>query len=50
MNPDQSILQEMRNQALEIFQVALRAVDPVDATLRHVRREGESLLIGRVGS
>jgi hydroxypyruvate reductase len=36
----------MRNQALEIFQVALRAVDPVDATLRHVRREGESLLIG----
>ena len=46
MNAEQSILQEMRNQALEIFQAALRAVDPVDAILRHVRREGESLLIG----
>ena len=46
MTADQSILQEMRNQALEIFQAALQAVDPVEATLRHVRREGESLLIG----
>ena len=46
MSEDQSILEEMRKQALEIFQVALRAVDPVDATLRHVRREGEGLLIG----
>ena len=46
MNAEQSILQEMRKQALEIFQAALRAVDPVDAILRHVRREGESLLIG----
>ncbi len=46
MNADQSILQEMRNQALEIFHAALRAVDPVDAILKHVRIKGESLLIG----
>ena len=46
MSEDQSILEEMQNQALEIFQAALRAVDPVDAILQHVRMEGESLLIG----
>jgi glycerate 2-kinase len=46
MNADQSILQEMRNQALEIFQAALRAVDPVDAIVQHVRMEDDSLLIG----
>jgi len=46
MSAKQSILEEMRNQALEIFQAALRAVDPVDAILRHLRIDGESLLIG----
>jgi glycerate 2-kinase len=47
MSEDQSILEEMRNQALEIFQAALRAVEPVDAILKHVKMEGESLLIGK---
>ncbi len=46
MGAQQSILEEMRKQAFEIFQVALRAVDPVEAVLRHVRREDDSLLIG----
>ncbi len=46
MSARQSVLEEMRTQALEIFQAALRAVDPVDAILKHVRMEGESLLIG----
>ena len=46
MNARQSILEEMRGQALEIFRAALRAVEPVDAILKHVRMEGESLLIG----
>ena len=46
MSAQQSILEQMRNQALEIFQAALRAVEPVDAILKHVKMEGESLLIG----
>ena len=46
MIAQQSILEQMRNQALEIFQAALRAVEPVDAILKHVKMEGESLLIG----
>ena len=46
MSARQSVLEEMRTQALEIFQAALRAVDPADAILKHVRMEGESLLIG----
>jgi glycerate 2-kinase len=46
MSARQSILEEMRGQAFEIFQAALRAVEPVEATLKHVKREGESLLIG----
>ncbi len=32
--------------ALRIFKAALRAADPVQAVLRHVRREGETLLAG----
>jgi hydroxypyruvate reductase len=36
----------MRNHALEIFQAALRAVEPEDAVLQHLRMESESLLIG----
>ncbi len=47
MSVQQSILEEMRNQALEIFQAALRAVEPVEAILKHVKMEGESLLIGK---
>lgn len=46
MSAHQSILEEMRKQALEIFQAALRAVDPVEAINKHVRIEGENLLIG----
>ncbi|MGD8227655.1 MAG: glycerate kinase [Desulfobacteraceae bacterium] len=47
MSEDRSILEEMRDQALEIFQAALRAVEPVDAILKHVKMKGESLLIGK---
>jgi glycerate 2-kinase len=46
MSAQQSILEEMRGQAFEIFKAALRAVDPVEAILKHVKREGEGLLIG----
>jgi glycerate 2-kinase len=35
-----------RRQALRIFQAALRAADPVEAVLRHVRREKEVLIAG----
>jgi hydroxypyruvate reductase len=40
------MLGEMRQQALEIFQAALRAVDPVEAILRRVKVENGTLLIG----
>jgi glycerate 2-kinase len=33
--------------ALRIFRAALKAVDPVQAVLRHVRREGEVLIAGK---
>lgn len=46
MSAQQSILEEMRGQAFEIFKAALRAVDPVEAILKHVKREGGGLLIG----
>jgi len=46
MSSDQSILDEMRQQAFEIFQAAIRAVDPVEAILRHVKADDGSLLIG----
>jgi len=36
-----------RAHALRIFRAALRAADPVQAVLRHVRREGEMLIAGR---
>jgi hydroxypyruvate reductase len=36
----------MRQQALEIFQAALGAVDPVAAMLRHVQRVGDALRVG----
>lgn len=46
MSSDQAILDEMRQQAFEIFQAAIRAVDPVEAILRHVKADDGSLLIG----
>ena len=36
----------MRRHAMEIFQAALKAVDPVEAILRHVKLENEVLQIG----
>ena len=36
----------MRRHAMEIFQAALKAVDPVEAILRHVKLENEILQIG----
>jgi glycerate 2-kinase len=36
-----------RGHALRIFRAALRAADPVQAVLRHVRREGEVLIAGK---
>jgi hydroxypyruvate reductase len=47
MGAQESVLEEMRKQALEIFQAALRAVEPEEAILKHVKMEGESLLIGK---
>jgi glycerate 2-kinase len=35
-----------RSHALRIFRAALRAADPVQAVLRHVRRDGEVLIAG----
>jgi len=46
MSSEGAILQEMRQQAEKIFQAALRAVDPVEAILRHAKVEDEVLLIG----
>jgi glycerate 2-kinase len=39
-------LRGLRRHALRIFQAALRAADPVEAVLRHVRREKEILIAG----
>jgi glycerate 2-kinase len=36
----------LHRQALRIFRAALRAADPVQAVLRHMRREGEVLIAG----
>lgn len=36
----------LREHASEIFQAGLRAADPVEAVRRHVRVEGETLLVG----
>ena len=36
----------MRQHAMEIFQAALKAVDPVEAILRHVRLEDDALQVG----
>lgn len=37
----------LRRQALVIFRAALRAADPYRAVLKHVRREGNTLLVGK---
>ncbi|HEU4344963.1 MAG TPA: glycerate kinase [Candidatus Binatia bacterium] len=39
-------LQDLRRDAREIFAAALKAADPIDATQRHLRIEGNLLLIG----
>jgi glycerate 2-kinase len=36
----------LRHQALRIFKAALKAADPAEAVLRHVRREKEILIVG----
>jgi glycerate 2-kinase len=36
----------LRRQALQIFKAALKAADPLEAVLRHVRREKEILIAG----
>ena len=50
MSAQQSVLEEMRNQALEIFQAALRAAEPADAILRHVKMGGGLVKAGRLSS
>src|ERR1700685_970958 len=40
-------LRGLRRQALRIFQAALRAAEPVEAVLQHVRREKEVLIAGQ---
>ena len=37
----------LRKQALRIFDAALRAADPQEAVLRHVRLGGQTLVAGR---
>jgi glycerate 2-kinase len=39
-------VKSLRQHALEIFQAALKAVDPVEAVLRHVKRADDGLQIG----
>jgi hydroxypyruvate reductase len=36
----------LRKHALAIFRAALKAADPVEAVLRHLRRDGETLIAG----
>ena len=40
-------LEAMRQHAVEIFQAALRAVDPMEAILRHVKQVDDGLQIGK---
>lgn len=46
MTPKTDPVDVMRQHALEIFQAALKAVDPVDAILRHVKLVDAGLQIG----
>jgi glycerate 2-kinase len=38
---------ELRKKALRVFRAALKAADPIEAVLRHVRLEGTRLIVGR---
>jgi hydroxypyruvate reductase len=42
-------LQQLRNDGMEIFHYALRAVDPVEAVKRHLKLEGEDLRVNGKG-
>ncbi len=46
MSPEQTEFGEMRQHAREIFEAALRAVDPVEAVLRYLKLTKDSLMIG----
>ena len=41
-----STIAKMRTHAMQIFRAGLQAVDPVEAIIRHVRLDGNSLIIG----
>ena len=45
MNISDTVVQQMRRQALEIFRAGLTAVDPIEAINRHVRLSDDMLLI-----
>lgn len=45
MNIPDTVIKQMRQQALEIFQAGLRAVDPIEAINRHVRLTDDTLRI-----
>lgn len=46
MTPQADQVESMRQHALEIFQAALKAVDPIEAILRYVRIVDDGLQIG----
>jgi hydroxypyruvate reductase len=46
MAKSESTLDRMRREAHDIFQAALRAVDPEEAILRHVKFQDDTLSIG----
>lgn len=46
MSPHEANLKQMREQATLIFEAALRAVDPEEAILHHVKRIGDTLEVG----
>ena len=45
MNTHEPVVQQMRQEALEIFQAGLTAVDPIEAINRHVRLSDDTLRI-----
>ena len=45
MNNHDTVVRQMRQQALEIFQAGLKAVDPIEAINRHVRLSDDTLHI-----
>ena len=46
MTPQADQVESMRQHAMEIFQAALKAVDPVEAILRYVKRGDDTLQVG----